>query len=88
MALPSGVPSRCTRTLRSPTGVVVAHVHVPFETVGVALRTRARVKPVYVSVGHRITLDEAASLALSLSPTYKIPEPTRLAHTLSYAGTL
>ncbi len=58
------------------------------ETVGVALRTRARVKPVYVSAGHRITLDEAASLALSLAPKYKIPEPTRLAHTLSYAGTL
>ena len=58
------------------------------ETVGVALRTRARVHPVYVSVGHRITLDEAASLALSLAPRYKIPEPTRLAHTLSYAGTL
>ena len=58
------------------------------ETVGVALRTRERVKPVYVSVGHRITLDEAASLALSLAVKYKLPEPTRLAHKLSYAGTL
>lgn len=58
------------------------------ETVGVALRTRTRVKPVYVSVGHRITLDEASGLALSLAPKYKIPEPTRLAHTLSYAGAL
>ncbi len=58
------------------------------ETVGMALRTRAGVHPVYVSVGHRITLDEACGLALALAPKYKIPEPTRLAHTLSYAGTL
>lgn len=53
------------------------------ETIGYALRTRTDVNPVYVSVGHRITLDEAASLALNCSPRYKIPEPTRQAHKLS-----
>jgi deoxyribonuclease V len=68
-------------------GSTAALVHKG-ETVGVALRTRARVKPVYVSVGHRLTLDDAVALTLSLAPKYKIPEPTRLAHTLSYAGTL
>ena len=53
------------------------------ETVGVALRSRARTNPVYVSIGHRITLDDAVQLTLACCPRYKIPEPTRLAHKLS-----
>lgn len=61
--------------------------HIPLvddgETIGVVLRTRTDVNPVYVSVGHRITLDEATALTLTCSPTYKIPEPTRQAHKLS-----
>ena len=53
------------------------------ETVGVALRTRAAVKPVYVSVGHRVVLEEAIEIALACAPKFKIPEPTRRAHHLS-----
>jgi deoxyribonuclease V len=53
------------------------------ETIGAALRTRTDVNPVYVSVGHRITLDDAIALTLACSPRYKIPEPTRQAHKLS-----
>lgn len=53
------------------------------EVVGVALRTRANVNPVYVSVGHRMTLDDAVTLALACTGRFKIPEPTRLAHQLS-----
>jgi deoxyribonuclease V len=53
------------------------------ETVGTVLRTRSDVNPVYVSVGHRVTLDEAVALTLDCSPRYKIPEPTRQAHLLS-----
>ena len=58
------------------------------ETVGRAVRTRERVKPVYVSVGHRMTLPDAEALALRVTGRFKIPEPTRLAHTLSYKGAL
>lgn len=58
------------------------------EVVGRALRTREGVKPVYVSTGHRITLDDATALTLALTTRYKIPEPTRLAHRLSYRGAL
>jgi len=50
------------------------------ETIGCVLRTRTDVNPVYVSIGHRSTLDDAARLTLECSPRYKIPEPTRQAH--------
>lgn len=53
------------------------------EEVGAAVRTRTGVQPVYVSVGSGITLPEACALTLVLSPKYKIPLPTRLAHNLS-----
>ncbi len=53
------------------------------ERIGTVLRTRAGAGPVYVSIGHRITLEEAEALTLACAPRYKIPEPTRLAHLLS-----
>jgi len=53
------------------------------EVIGMVLRTRTGVKPVFVSIGHRITLEEAVELALRCSPRYRNPEPTRQAHTLS-----
>ena len=53
------------------------------ETIGCVLRTRTEVNPVYVSVGHRLTLKDAVALTLDCSPRYKIPEPTREAHRLS-----
>ncbi len=54
------------------------------ETVGMAVRTRARVLPVFVSAGHRCTLSDAVALTLATTGRFKIPEPTRLAHRLSY----
>lgn len=53
------------------------------EILGRAVRTRPRVKPVFVSIGHRITLDEATALTVHLSPHYRIPEPTRQADQIS-----
>ena len=52
------------------------------ETVGVALRTRDRVTPVYVSPGHEMDLPTAVGLVLALSPRYRQPETTRRAHHL------
>jgi deoxyribonuclease V len=49
------------------------------ETIGAVLRTRTSVKPVFVSVGHKCTLDDAVRLCLDCSKGYRIPEPTRLA---------
>lgn len=53
------------------------------EVVGSVLRTRAGAKPIYVSIGHLITLTEAVDLVIRLSPRYRIPEPTRRAHVLA-----
>ncbi|MFG3093535.1 endonuclease V [Streptomyces sp. NPDC048202] len=52
------------------------------EEVGAALRTRSGVKPVYVSVGHRVTLHNAVAHALALAPRYRLPETTRRADAL------
>ncbi|MFE6622674.1 endonuclease V [Streptomyces sp. NPDC008086] len=52
------------------------------EQVGRALRTRDSVKPVFVSVGHRVTLDNACAHTLALTPTYRLPETTRRADSL------
>lgn len=50
------------------------------EQIGTVVRTRDNVKPVYVSVGHRITLHEAVQVVLSSTRGYKLPEPNRQAH--------
>jgi deoxyribonuclease V len=47
---------------------------------GSVVRTRDGVSPVYVSVGHRISLKTAARWALRCGAGYRIPEPTRRAH--------
>jgi deoxyribonuclease V len=52
------------------------------ETVGLALRTRDGVRPIYVSVGHLVDLKGAARLVLACGSGYRLPEPTRLAHHL------
>jgi len=48
--------------------------------VGSVVRTRDRVKPLYVSVGHRVTLDEAIAWTLAGCRGVRLPEPTRRAH--------
>ncbi len=57
----------------------------PSERIGAVLRTRARVKPVYVSAGHRVSVRTAVSLTLACATRYRLPEPTRLADKLSRA---
>jgi len=52
------------------------------ETVGMVVRTRDGVKPVYVSVGHGVSLETACGLVLDCARGYRLPEPTRRAHLL------
>jgi deoxyribonuclease V len=53
------------------------------EPVGAVLRTRKGVKPVYVSVGHRVDLPTSIALVLSLCTRYRLPDPARRAHQLT-----
>jgi deoxyribonuclease V len=50
------------------------------QVIGEVVRTRSGVKPVFVSVGHRITLAGARRSVLRLAPRYRLPEPIRVAH--------
>ncbi len=56
------------------------------EQIGAVLRTRAKVKPVFVSTGHRVSLDTAMALTLRTTDCYRLPEPVRLADKLSKAA--
>lgn len=47
---------------------------------GVVLRTRTSVKPVYISPGHLIDLESAIRIVLAVTPKYRLPEPIRHAH--------
>lgn len=53
------------------------------EVVGAVLRTRAGVKPVYISPGHRISLESAVAVTMACTTRYKLPETTRAAHRLA-----
>jgi len=50
------------------------------KVIGAVLRTKNNVNPVFVSVGHKITLEKALELCLVFIRGYRIPEPTRQAH--------
>jgi deoxyribonuclease V len=56
------------------------------EVIGTVLRTQTGVRPVYVSLGHRISLAAAEALVLSCACKYRLPEPTRLADRLVAAA--
>lgn len=53
------------------------------ETIGAVLRSRAGVKPIYISMGHRICLDTAIYYVMRCVRRYKLPETTRWAHKLA-----
>lgn len=50
------------------------------EIIGAALRTRIVTTPVYVSVGHKISLASAIDLVFKCCKKYRLPETTRYAH--------
>ncbi|MGH6635407.1 MAG: deoxyribonuclease V [Gammaproteobacteria bacterium] len=55
------------------------------EVIGAVLRTRVGVKPVFVSVGHKISLKSAVELVMACVTRYRLPETTRFAHRLASA---
>jgi deoxyribonuclease V len=51
--------------------------------IGAVVRTKDKVKPVYVTVGHKISIQTAIKIILECSKKYRIPEPSRYAHVLA-----
>lgn len=56
------------------------------EVIGAVVRTRIRVKPVFISVGHLIDLESAIKLVMRCTTKFRLPDPIRMAH--NAAGTL
>ncbi|MBN2432891.1 MAG: endonuclease V [Acidobacteria bacterium] len=48
--------------------------------IGRVVRTRTAVKPVFVSPGHRVTIEDAVAVVLAVAGGYRVPEPVRRAH--------
>ena len=55
------------------------------EQIGTVLRSRTGVSPLFVSIGHRVSLPTAVDLVLATCRRYRLPEPARLAHRLASA---
>jgi deoxyribonuclease V len=55
------------------------------ETIGAALRSRSYTHPIYVSIGHRISLETAIEWVVNCLTRFRLPETTRWAHRLSKA---
>lgn len=72
-----------THTTPGPERGADAPLEQAGDTVGAVLRTRACVRPVYVSPGHRVSLLTATALALACAPRYRLPEPLRAADRMS-----
>ena len=53
------------------------------ETIGAVVRTRTDIRPLYVSVGHRISLQKAIEYVMACTTRYRLPETTRRAHALA-----
>ncbi len=57
------------------------------ERIGAVLRSRKGVKPIYVSVGHRVSLETAVRYVMACTTRYRLPEPLRSAHRLAQCAT-
>jgi len=53
------------------------------ETIGAVLRSRAGARPIYVSIGHRVSLPVAVRYVMACTTRFRLPETTRWAHRLA-----
>lgn len=58
------------------------------EVIGAVVRTRTNVQPLYVSIGHRITLENATKVVLACTRGYRLPEPIRWAHRVAEGASI
>jgi deoxyribonuclease V len=94
VGLLAGLPSiGCAKSLLTGRHDPVPDVrgaHVPLtyrgEQIGAVLRTRVGVKPLYISVGHRVSLPTALDIVMACVTKYRLPETTRAADGLASHG--
>ncbi|MBF0545342.1 MAG: endonuclease V [Candidatus Riflebacteria bacterium] len=55
-------------------------IYLKEKQLGILLRTKDGINPIWVSPGHLIGINESANIVLRCCNKYRIPEPTRLAH--------
>ena len=55
------------------------------EIIGKVIRSRTNVKPLFISVGHKVDLDKCLEIVLNCLTKYRLPETTRWAHKLASA---
>ncbi len=53
------------------------------EVIGAASVTKSEQKPIYVSIGHRVSLERAINIVMDCTRNYRIPEPLRRAHMIA-----
>ncbi len=77
--------SRLCGEAQMPTNRKGAHTFLKDgkEVIGAVLRTQPNSKPVYVSVGHKLSLKTAMKITLDTSREHRLPEPIRIAHELA-----
>jgi deoxyribonuclease V len=73
----------CGKTEKASPEQKVRFLKMGKKVVGAELVTRPGIKPVYVSVGHKISLDRALRLVLYCTRKYRLPEPIRRAHIIA-----
>ncbi len=56
------------------------------EKIGAAVRTRTRVKPVYISPGNLVDIESAIAVVFACTPRFRLPEPIRAAHNAAGEG--
>jgi deoxyribonuclease V len=56
------------------------------ETIGAVLRTRVETRPLYVSIGHGVSLPVALRYVMACTTRFRLPETTRWAHRLASGG--
>lgn len=64
-----------------------SYIYDKEETIGAVVRTKDKVKPVFISVGNKTSLDNAIKWTFDTDRGYRLPEPTRMAH-LAAGGNL
>lgn len=65
-----------------------SELHHQGELIGAVLRTRDGVKPVFISIGHKVDLPTAIDYVLRCGAGYRLPEPTRWAHRVASGAEL